>query len=110
MTKVVTTQEILLNTASSFAERELCENDLSGDKAFSLLSQSEKLEEACWNGMLEDWLRGTIIMESSDQKLFLWRIQVSHTFLCVQLSPAPSNLAPYYSVNPYLFMSLKNTN
>ena len=109
MTKVNTTQEILMLTASSFAQKELCENDFSADKASKALSQSEKLEEACWNGLLEDWLRG-IITKSRDQKLSIWQIQVADIFLCVQMSPAPSNPDRYHSVNPYLFLALKNFN
>ena len=110
MTIRITAQEILLNTESSFAQRELCENDYSTASNSSPASQAEKLEEACWNGLLEDLLKGAIAFERTSQRLFLWKIDLADTFLCIQLSQAPSPVNQYQSMNPYVFMPLKNLN
>ena len=47
-------QEILLLTGTTFSQRQLCENDLKDDR--NNLSESEKLEEACWAGLLDELL------------------------------------------------------
>ncbi|MFI5129127.1 MAG: hypothetical protein ACHQFX_04020 [Chitinophagales bacterium] len=109
MTKNITGQEVLLNTVSSFAQRDLCKNDLSiGNN--SSASQAEKLEEACWIGLLEDLLKRAIASNRTRQKLFLWKIRVADTFLYIQLSQPPSPLSQYHSLNPYIFLPLKYMN
>ena len=45
-------QEILLMTTTTFACRDWCEKDVQSSKVLS----AEQLEEACWNGLLEELL------------------------------------------------------
>ena len=47
-------QEILLLTGTTFSQRQLSENDAKDER--SHLSASEKLEEACWTGLLDELL------------------------------------------------------
>jgi len=100
-----TKQEILIATGTSFAARDL--SDINS--ASSRQSQAEKLEEACWNGLLEEWF--PLLAESRNgQKLFLWKVFVSHKFLCMELAESPDSREPSHSVNPYLFVSRMNKN
>ena len=108
MEKNKPTQEILLSTASSFAQGELCDKDLSKDNPGKRLSPVEKLEEACWNGLLNEFLSNKRAIGKNGNQLFLWKIHVADAFLCVELAQSPPALDHYYSLDPYLFLSLKN--
>lgn len=103
-------QEILLLTDSSFAQRDLCENDSVEDNAGKGLSPIERLEEACWNGLLDEFINNTPARSNNGNKLFLWKMHVADAFLCVELSRAPSAIDHFHSLDPYLFLSLKNYN
>ena len=61
-------QEILLLTGTTFSQRQLCENDAKDDS--NHLSESEKLEEACWTGLLDELLPEII----TNKKLYIWHI------------------------------------
>ena len=66
MKTIITQQEILLMTGSNFFQHQLCEKN--EQERSSNMSQKEKLEEACWNGMLDELLPGIIEKSSSDRK------------------------------------------
>jgi len=104
------TQEILLLTASSFAQGELCDKDSFEDNSSKRLSPVEKLEEACWNGLLDEFLSNRRANGKNGNKVFLWKIHVADAFLCVELAQPPTAIDHYYSLDPYLFLSLKNYN
>jgi hypothetical protein len=108
MEKNKPTQEILLSTASSLARGELCDNDLLKDNFGKRLSPVERLEEACWNGLLDEFSTNKRAIGKNGNQLFLWKIHVADAFLCVELAQAPPALDYYYSLDPYLFLSFKN--
>ncbi len=110
MEKKKPTQEILLLTASSFAQGDLCDRNLFEDNSGKRLSPVEKLEEACWNGLLDEFLRSSRANGKNGNKVFLWKIHVADAFLCVELAQAPSSLDRYYSLDPYMFLEQKNYN
>ena len=107
MKKNIPTQEILLLTAS-FAEGELRDKDLFDDCSGKRLTPVEKLEEACWNGLLDEFLSNKRATGKNGNQLFLWKIHVADAFLCVELAQAPPASDHYYSLDPYLFLSSKN--
>src|SRR5262245_34767919 len=90
-------QEILLLTGTTFSQRQLCENDTM-DGARNL-SESEKLEKACWSGLLDELLPEII----TNKKLFLWQIGDSEFSLQIELSEYPSE-EKQSSINPYYFL------
>ena len=101
-------REVLLVTNSSFAQRELCENDPS--EAYKMATSGhDKLEEACWNGFLNDHVPA---VESSKRggKLFLWKILVANMFLCAEFSQRPVAITGARSVNPYSLLPFRNYN
>ena len=90
-------QEILLLTGTAFSQRQLCKNDPKDDR--NNLSESEKLEEACWAGLLEELLPEII----TNKNLCLWQIGDSEFSLQIELSEYPST-EKQFSVNPYYFL------
>ena len=90
-------QEILLLTGTTFSQRQLCENDTKDDR--SDLTESEKLEEACWTGLLDELLPEII----TNKKLSLWEIGDSEFSLQIELSEYPSG-EKRFSINPYYFL------
>jgi hypothetical protein len=110
MEKCHAKQEILLLTSSSFAQRDLCKNEFFEEDDRQGLSPVERLEEACWNGLLKEFISSTSSNHENGDKLFLWKIRVSETFLYVELCQAPSPLDYYSSLDPCLFLRLMNCN
>ena len=89
-------QEILLLTGTTFSKRQLHENDARDD---SNLTESEKLEEACWTGLLDELLPEII----TNKKLSLWQIGDSESSLQIELSEYPKE-EKQFSINPYYFL------
>src|SRR3954451_6206297 len=89
-------QEILLLIGTTFSQRLLCEKDPKADS--NNLSESEKLEEACWAGLLDELLPEII----TNKKLRLWQIGDSEFSLQIELSEYPSR-EKQFSINPYYF-------
>ena len=77
-------QEILLLTGTTFSQRQLCENDAKDDRNY--LSEGEKLEEACWTGLLDELLPEII----TNKKLCIWQIGDTEFSLQIELSEYPS--------------------
>jgi len=102
-------QEILVVTDSSFVRRELYQNNLFTNNKQPGTSAVDKFEEACWNGVLSDWLPG-INHNSDGKKLCLWKVFVANAFVGVELSEARSDIKASQSLNPYLFFSSINNN
>ena len=93
-------QEILFLTGSSFSRRQLCENDARDESNNSNnLSESEKLEKACWTGMLDGLLPEIV----TNRKLRIWQIGDTEFSLQIELSEYPS-AQKQFSINPYYFL------
>ena len=95
-------QEILLITTSKVSRRQLA-GDHSADSN-QHLTYSELLEEACWNGLLDKILPGTIEHPTSGKKLHLWQIRSGARFLHIELCTFPVVIEKLYSIDPYLFV------
>ena len=97
-----TQQEILLITGTKFSEREWAEK-LVEDK--NKLSATEKLEDACWNGLLDEMLPEIVQKTDDGKKLFLWNIRNCRSFLEIELSDSSPVIDRENSIDPYLFVS-----
>jgi hypothetical protein len=95
-------QEILLVTTTTFSKRQWCEKDVR-DNSYNL-SPTEQLEEACWNGLLDELLPETIVKSASGKKLYLWQIRHGKSFLDIELSEYPVSIENHFSIDPYSFM------
>lgn len=94
-------QEILLMVNSSLSKRSFCEiNNSEAGKQFSNL---EKLENACWNGMLKEFLPG-LIEKVEGKTIFLWEIHNAKNFLHIDLCDYPNSIEKVFSIDPYIFI------
>ena len=98
--------EILLLTTTSFSHRQLCERN---DGMQRHLTIKEKLEAACWNGLLEGMLP-EVLQRHSREKCFLWEVETRDSFLKIKLAAYPVRLDKYYSLDPYVFSKIQHMN
>jgi hypothetical protein len=97
-----TQQELLLVTTCSLFKKQWCNKN--EEKSSFHYSHVEELEEACWNGGLEDLLPEVIEKGSSGKRLFLWHIRHGNTFMQIELSEAPVSLDYELSIDTQCFM------
>ena len=98
-----TQQEILLVTGTSFATRQACEKDDSGTSGS--LSPIDRLQAACWNGLLPAMLPEIIQKTSNGKELFLWQVYETTSFLELKLGEYQEENERELSIDPYAFMS-----
>jgi hypothetical protein len=101
MKTTTTQQEILLMTGTKFSAREWAEtNPDAGNK----LSPNEQLENACWNGLLDEMLPELIKKTPEGKKLFLWHIRQCRSFLEIEMSETSLMIESEFSIDPYFFV------
>jgi hypothetical protein len=105
MKKVTVQQEILLITGTSFSARQCCEKDETQKK--DNLTEQEKLEEACWNGLLPELLPELFPMTDAHTKLYLWQVVEGFYLLQLDLGELPAQKDPQFSIDPYYCLSAK---
>lgn len=100
-----TQQEILLLTGTSFSLQEFCEpiDDLN----YNHLTEKEKLEVACWNGLLPAMLPEVFQLHAVNKKLYLWEIREASSFIELELGEIHLELEKQFSLDPYSFMPLQ---
>lgn len=94
-----TQQEILLLIGTKFSSRNCCEKD---DKQ-NHLTAAQLLEEACWNGLLQQMLPE--ICEECGNKMFLWQTRETNSFIEIELGDLPGEKEKHFSIDPYSFLS-----
>jgi hypothetical protein len=104
MERNTTQQEILLMTGSAFFQQQCYEKNEQDRDSNKNMSQGEKLEEACWNGILQELLPGLIAKSPEGKALLLWEIRHGNSFLELDLCEAPAKPDYYYSIDPYMFL------
>ena len=100
-----TQQEILLLTGTSFSSRQWCKKDESTDK--SNLTEKERLEEACWYGVVKEMLPELFRQSINENKIFLWKILEGKSFLELDMGETPLEKDNFYSIDPYSFLNEK---
>ena len=100
-------QEVLLNTDTQFAHRQLADRDAESS---ANLSAIEKLEKACWDGLVKDLIPELDITLKSNQKLWLWQIHETRSFLALDFYEFPGPKEKEASIDPYLFLSELRSN
>ena len=95
-----TQQEILLLINTNFSSRNCCEKD---DSKQNHLTAAQLLEEACWNGLLQQMLPE--ICEECGNKLFLWQTRETNSFIEIELGDLPQEKEKHFSIDPYSFLS-----
>ena len=94
-------QEVLLLKGTTFSTQQWCEKDAAKNKK---LSQTEQLEDACWNGLVNEMLPEIIERSGDGKKLLLWHVRHGASFLQLDLSETPQVIAPQTSIDPYFFL------
>jgi hypothetical protein len=97
--------EVLLITGTSLTAQNLSKKD--GDSTNDYLSENERLEEACWNGLLKYILPEIYIEPLSGRSLYLWQIREGRSFLEINLAEVPLPFDKESSIAPYAFFSTK---
>ena len=93
-------QEVLLNMDTQFAQRQLLEKDATA----SNLSAIEKLEKACWDGLVKELIPELDITLHSARKLWLWHIHETRSFLALDFYEYPGPKEMEASIDPYVFL------
>jgi hypothetical protein len=107
MEPIATQQEVLLYTETQFAHRQWAERNPAGS---ANLSTREKLEKACWDGLIKDLIPELDITLQTDKKLWLWEIHQTVSFLALDFYEYPGAKENEASIDPYLFMDGIRTN
>ena len=97
-------QEILLMMGTTFSVREYSERDPGKQNN---LTEKERLEEACWNGLLGEMIPEICKQPGGNKKLFLWQIKEGNSFIELELGEVPEEKDNLFSINPYAFMPLQ---
>ena len=97
-----THQEILLVTGTSFSSRQFFET--SDGLSYSHLTEKEKLEVACWNGLLPEMLPEIFKPHAVDKKLYLWEIRETSSFIELELGEKYLAIEKDFSIDPYSFL------
>ena len=105
MKKNTTQQEILLITGTRFSSRLYASKDEASNQ--DQLSDNERLQEACWNGMIEELLP-ELREDVNNKKLFLWNIVQGDAFLELKFSNSPKEMEEkHLSIDPYSFVPMQ---
>ena len=97
-------QEILLMMGTTFSVRECCEKDPGKQNN---LTEKEQLEQACWNGLLQEMIPEICKQPGGNKKLFLWQIKEGNSFIELELGEVPEEKDNQFSIDPYSFMHLQ---
>ena len=98
-------QEILLVTGTSFTTGNFCET--SDGMNYNHLSEKEKLEVACWNGLLPVMLPEIFRQFSRHRKLYLWEIREGESFIELELGEKYMEFEKRFSIDPYMFLPVQ---
>ena len=109
MKPIITSQEILLFTNTSFSNRELSNPDTANNKP-EINSYREELEKACWAGMLFELLPELTTYSFSGCKMFIWNILTAGHFLLINQGSYPHPVENETSVDPHLFLGSVHLN
>ena len=98
-------QQILLMIGTSFLSREFLEKNDCGNK--NHLTEKEKLEQACWNGLLHEMLPEIVEQTEDGKKLFLYQIKTVSHFFELELGQSQEKSEAQFSLDPYRFLAIK---
>jgi hypothetical protein len=98
-------QEILLSFRSHFLS--MIYSDKCITEPPGLCMDVEKIEEACWNGLLKEVLPEICTMNVSGRQMFIWRIRDYNTIMEIDIGECPSAKDGYFCIDPYKIMAAR---
>jgi hypothetical protein len=102
-----TQQEVLLITGTTFSSAQLSKKDESKPND---LTDIEQLEQACWNGLLQEMLPEIFDKNIAEEKSYLWQIKEGKSFLELEWAESPVEKDNFFSIDPYDFLEAENYN
>lgn len=96
-----THHEILFFTGSSFAGKQFCSREEKDGKTYS---NNERLEKACWDGLLNEMFPEILGSFSAKCESFIWHVLNGKNYLYISIGPNPVAAEPESSIDPYYFM------
>ena len=106
MKATFTQQEILLVKTSGYLCREWAEKKDNGEQQ----PQTEKLEEACWNGLIRELLPEVFDSAAPANKMYLWQVKDGDNLLQLELSEDPIPVERHFSIDPQSFLAVQDWN
>jgi len=103
-----TQQEVLLITGTTFSSSQLSKKDESAKP--NNLTEIEQLQEACWNGLLQELLPEIFDKNIAEKKSYLWQIREGKSFLELEWGDFPEEKDNFFSIDPYDFLEAENYN
>ncbi|MDO9376863.1 MAG: hypothetical protein V4725_16085 [Bacteroidota bacterium] len=97
-----TQQEIILVTGTRFSTTQYNDKDLIDNS--KSLSERERLQEACWNGMVQERLPEIFYPILDPQRIYLWQLKEGVHFFTLEMGEFPKEVDSYYSIDPYTFI------
>jgi hypothetical protein len=100
--------EVLLVIGTTFSTANWVNKDDNTDARHH--SEIERLEEACWNGLLKPMLPELWVDPPNDGILYLWEVKQGESCLKLELSEILVSMDPRQSIAPLSFLSFQNNN
>jgi hypothetical protein len=91
-------QEVLLMTGTTFSASQWFKKEDAAN-----LTEKDQLEEACWNGLVQEMLPELSVHAGNDKQLYIWQVRMSSSFIELDLGEYPAVKDSYFSINPYIF-------
>lgn len=104
MKNILFQQELLLVTGTALLNNEYCEKT-NAENNGRPMSASEKLEEACCSGLLNDVLARVFSHCEMFSNLYLWHSRPGISTLLLTLGLEPGLTEPHFSIDPVSFFS-----
>jgi hypothetical protein len=98
-------QEVLLMSGTSFLLRLLAQDGDAGQQQG--INGYNRLEEACWNGLLQLMLPEVFDQPLGNKNLFMWKVTGLENFIEMELGNTPAEKDNEFSINPVIFLSSK---
>jgi hypothetical protein len=105
MAKKYVQVEVLLLTGTTFSAGDWVKKDEY--PATRQHSEIERLEEACWNGLLKTMLPEVWVEPANGGTLYLWEVKEAQSFLELALSEIPLPIDRRRSITPHHFLSFQ---
>lgn len=108
MKNVSTIQEILLITTTTFSKKQLCE--INSQESNRYLLPTAQLEEACWNGLVNELLPELTQTPAGSERVFLWKVETRNSCIKISLGSSFPVLEKEHCLDPYIFLNSREMN
>ena len=101
-------QEVLLVTTATFVKKQFCE--MNSPERQRPVNPAEQLEEACWNGLVNELLPEILQQSPGSERVFLWQVEPGRSYLKMSLGASFPIVEKRRSLDPHNFLSNREMN